>query len=297
MQKNKDFIEYRKQWELATKREILTNVPLHLDIELTNICNLDCKMCWQNSEMTYKKGSMDFYLFKKIIDEAVTHGVKAIKMQSRGESALYTYLFDAIIYAKKRGILDIQLTTNATLFNKNNIDKFLSSGLDLLIISIDEDHIESYERLHKNEKYEVISKNILNLLKIKKERYSNLLKIRLQISSGTKELNPAIMNYRDVFEKYVDSFQISNYFLLNDSDKKIENPKKSPCSYPWQRMVINYDGLVTVCCKDFNCSMIMGDVKNNSLQEIWNSKEYINFRDMHISGKRDKIDFCRICNL
>src|SRR5205085_2304623 len=41
--------------------------PIHLDIESTSICNLDCPMC-PYPEMRIKKGNMTFDLFKNIID-------------------------------------------------------------------------------------------------------------------------------------------------------------------------------------------------------------------------------------
>lgn len=292
----KEFQEYRKQWELATKMEILTEVPLHIDIELTNKCNLDCKMCWQNEEMTYSKGNMDFTLFKKIIDESVISGVKAIKLQSRGESTIYPKLFDAIKYAKKKGIMDIQITTNATMFKSSNNNDFLTSGLDLLIISIDNDHIESYNRLNKDKNYEEVVQNILNLLIERDNRKLKSPQIRLQITSATTDINPLVAKYKESFEKYVDYFTIDPYFLLSDNDGIVTNPRTTPCPYPWQRLVINYDGKVTVCCRDFNCSMIMGDIKNETLSQIWNSDKFNNFRELHSLGRRAEIDFCRICN-
>ncbi|MFW3341625.1 radical SAM/SPASM domain-containing protein [Aliarcobacter butzleri] len=287
---------YRQKWELATKMELLTEVPLHLDIELTNKCNLDCKMCWQNEHMTYPKGNMDVSLFKKIIDEAVFSGVKAIKLQSRGESTLHPNIIECISYAKNKGIIDIQLTTNATIFSNKINENLLISGLDLLIISIDSDHIESYNRIYKNKNYETVAANILDILQIRKNKNLKYPKIRIQVASGTEKLNPIVEKYIEDFRKYADTLNISPYFLLQDNNPKIENIKTTPCPYPWQRMVINYDGKVTVCCRDYNCTLIMGDITKQTIKDIWNSDKYDNFRNIHKEGKRNMINFCRICN-
>jgi len=58
-------------------------------------------MCWQAKYLSYPKGYMDYNLFKKIIDDGSTNGVKAIKLQSRGESMLHPKIIDSIAYAKK----------------------------------------------------------------------------------------------------------------------------------------------------------------------------------------------------
>ena len=46
--------------------------PRGLMIEPSNICNANCVFC-PSSDITRSRGFMTFELFKKIIDEAVTH--------------------------------------------------------------------------------------------------------------------------------------------------------------------------------------------------------------------------------
>ena len=51
--------------------------PLSLTIEPTNACNLKCKICPNQSPAcpdNWKKGFMDFALFKNIMDECAKRG-------------------------------------------------------------------------------------------------------------------------------------------------------------------------------------------------------------------------------
>ena len=44
-----NFTSYRKTWDKScVKAEILTDFPLHMDIELTSDCNLRCVRCVGN---------------------------------------------------------------------------------------------------------------------------------------------------------------------------------------------------------------------------------------------------------
>ena len=48
-------------------------------------------------------------------------------------------------------MLDIHLTTNGTLFlKKGKIEELFNSGIDKLIFSIDDAHIESINEIYKN---------------------------------------------------------------------------------------------------------------------------------------------------
>ena len=108
------FDAYRKLWPEAANYSILSSFPLHLDLELSGVCNFSCTSCFQNGLIEGPLGFMEYELFKKIIDEGVAKGLCAIKLQIRGESFLHPRIFDCIRYAKGKGVLDIQITTNGS---------------------------------------------------------------------------------------------------------------------------------------------------------------------------------------
>ena len=53
------------------------------------------------------------------------------------------------------------------------------------------------------------------------------------------------------------------------------------------------DGNVVPCTQISNNEIVLGNVKENTLEEIWNSKKYKNFRQMHIDGKFPKGHKCK----
>ena len=63
----------------------------------------------------------------------------------------------------------------------------------------------------------------------------------------------------------------------------------------WHSAVITWDGRMIPCCFDKDAQHVMGDVKQDSLEDIWQSEPYQNFRKQLISG-RGEIDICTNCS-
>jgi len=75
--------EYRRKWVEYSKECYVSGFPLHLDIEVTNRCNIRCTMCFV--DFSVDKGEfIDVALFKKVIDEGAKHGLPSVKYNYRG---------------------------------------------------------------------------------------------------------------------------------------------------------------------------------------------------------------------
>lgn len=66
------------------------------------------------------------------------------------------------------------------------------------------------------------------------------------------------------------------------------------CKEIYERMVINWEGKAIACSTDWTDSLIYGDVKENSLAELWNSSELKAIREEH-EGLRNMREVCRKC--
>ena len=67
------------------------------------------------------------------------------------------------------------------------------------------------------------------------------------------------------------------------------------CPYPQYSITIQADGQVSVCFLDWNKKMVVGDVKGNTIKEIWNSEKFKNFQLMMLKGKRKNHPICKNC--
>jgi len=94
-------------------------------------CNLKCSFCdlWEGFENMDVKGKLI-----PLLDEAVAIGTETLVITG-GEPFIHPDLFEAVAAAKARG-LSVNITTNGTLINKR-WDELAASGVDSLSFSID----------------------------------------------------------------------------------------------------------------------------------------------------------------
>ena len=71
-------------------------------------------------------------------------------------------------------------------------------------------------------------------------------------------------------------------------------PRKHPCKTLWHNLVIAWDGRVLPCCFDFDAKSVMGDIRVQTLDEIWNGPAYVKLRQLELQG-RNNTPLCANC--
>ena len=91
-------------------------------------------------------------LFKKIIKQIEELEVPSIKLNWRGEPLLNPKILEFIDLAKKAGVIEVSINTNATTLDEKKAEKLINSGLDQIIFSFDGGSKKTYE---KNETWKI----------------------------------------------------------------------------------------------------------------------------------------------
>ena len=68
------------------------------------------------------------------------------------------------------------------------------------------------------------------------------------------------------------------------------------CEHPFTQFNITADGTVSMCCADFLFSVPMGNVKNESMIEIWYGHQFTEVRKSLLRGDRNTVETCRQCD-
>jgi MoaA/NifB/PqqE/SkfB family radical SAM enzyme len=272
--------------------------PLCLDIETASICDLACPHCWREYILTPDK-IMDFDFYKRIIDTAIKLHVPSIKLNWRGEPLLNPKLEEFISYAKKKGILEVLINTNATTLTEKRADSLIESGLDQLIYSFDGGTKTTYEKMRparfKKNKFEDVYKNIRNFNKIKIEKKSlfPITKIQMVLTKETRDeiedyfnlfsdcvddvsvqpyterggnLEGVESDYEIIIAKYIEENNLpknTNYYVGVNGDIYISVGRK-PCRQLFQRLMITFDGRVAMCCQDWGAQHCLGFIDKDS---------------------------------
>jgi radical SAM protein with 4Fe4S-binding SPASM domain len=62
----------------------------------------------------------------------------------------------------------------------------------------------------------------------------------------------------------------------------------------WHSCVITWDGKVVPCCFDKDAKFVLGDLTQQTFEEIWNGKKYQDFRKSLLYS-RQEIEICKNC--
>lgn len=76
-----------------------------------------------------------------------------------------------------------------------------------------------------------------------------------------------------------------------------DRPGRKVCPMPFYTLVIHSDLRVSVCCVDWDKRLIVGDLRQQTLAEVWNSDEMHDIRLKHLAGRQDELDGCRNCTI
>jgi radical SAM protein with 4Fe4S-binding SPASM domain len=71
--------------------------------------------------------------------------------------------------------------------------------------------------------------------------------------------------------------------------------KRKPCSGPFKYKFIAANGDVLVCCLDTSKQLVVGNVKEDTLEGIWDSERAHRIRMAHIKGDLSELPVCQKC--
>jgi radical SAM protein with 4Fe4S-binding SPASM domain len=221
-------------------------------------------------------------LVKKIITE--NSYMSYIYFYNWGEPLLHPDLWEMISFASERKI-KTSIITNGTLLKDKIIDRIFQSGLSTISFSMDGVG-ENYTSARGFE-YDKLKKGILEFITEKKKRNLDLPRIELNVVLKNNDTE-----YTEKIEKewreYVDTI---NYQPMI---KYEEFTRKNPCRELWKgNLVVLWDGRVLPCCVDYEGELVLGDVKKESLKDIWKRANIKKFRSSHTHFKF--MPLCKRC--
>lgn len=295
--------------------------PVLYNVETTNACNMACEMCPRTTMMTRKIETMDMGNFKKFIIQLkpfpetllnewdmFVEERYGIPKNDMSENHFFLYIVSKVLVLHGYGdpLLDRYLPERIRLLsdlkiptyfscNPANIDiertlEMFRNGLGYIKYSIEsvDDSMHKKVRGPASE-FTGSYKKILKLLDEKRK-----CGYKTEIVITMLDLNNSYQEKE--FNKLQEAFKGSDvYIYLKSQDQKWYQNKKQPtksihwlefCQFPWSSMTIKSNFEAVECVEDFNNEIVLGDVKKESLYDIWNGAKYRKFRKDHFDLTR-----------
>lgn len=284
------FLKNRIQWYLYPNLKYVPKFPVHIDFEVSSICNLKCPMCYRPHRADKNDGVMDFDVYKKAIDESAKHGLYSIRLSWRGEPTLNPRLIEMVEYAKQKGIKEVSFITNGFKLDSKISEGLTKVGLDYLSVSIDGTY-SKYEEIRYPSKFD----GMVNRLKVLRELRDDIGKgfPRIRINSIWSAIKDDPKEYFDIFSPIVDYITINPDYDHSEKDTEI-NPNHI-CQYLYQRMTVMWDGIVPLCICDKSKEVILGNIQKGSLRDMWCGEVMNDMRKRQREGKIKTILPCTKC--
>ncbi len=288
------YLEYRRQWLENPKSFILREFPIHLDIEITNRCNLQCTFCDKLPYLTGDQiGDMDFELYKRIIDEGKEHELCSVKLSYRGESLLHPKVAEMVRYAKKQGVIDIYFNTNGMLLTEKMALRLIDAGLDRISVSVEGADPVAFERARRGAKFDRILENVDRLMELRSKNGVKHPKVRVQtVALPSIDLK----EYAEYWLPHCDEVAAIDYKEAEvlKRNKSLEDPDWA-CPQLWQRMTVEWDGTVIPCNNDDYRLLFPGNANEKSIYDCWHDSAVENARKFHRKGKSYLVKACNGC--
>lgn len=276
---------------LAAGRERSPVLPEIVQIESTNICNAKCTFC-PRDDMERRQGVMDVALFRTIVDECVRLGIRHVRMHNYGEAFIDKKLAEKIAYAKQAGIAEVGVITNGSLLGPDVAKAVIEAGLDAINISLDAAGKETFESTRVGLKYDRVMSNVESLVRLKREMGRSRPKLILSFvrQDNSAEEQAFIDRWSAVADK-IHVTELHNWA----GTLHLRSDVSFPCYRQWLTFTALWDGRVSLCCADFDGKVVLGNLREQSIEEIWNSEAYRRVRREQLESGGPPI--CRSCDL
>ena len=274
-------------------------------IEITNVCNLNCNFCPKTSR---KLKFMDRKCFEHIIKNVKPY-TDHVYFHLMGEPFLNKELKQFLAISQEN-LLKVNITTNGTLIRE--FKDILLNSLALRQVNIS---LHSFEANEENISFNEYIDEIINFAKEASEKTDIITSLRLwnldTKYSASNNMNIDIFKFleqnfelkcdlREVL-KEKNSFKLKNNVYLSMGEKfkwpslKDEELGERVFCYGLRDQVgILVDGTVVPCCLDSEGSIALGNVFENTLEEILNSKRAMDIYN-GFSGRRAVEKLCKKC--
>lgn len=301
-------------------------LPEYVIIDPCNICNLKCPLCPSGFDnLGHPRKFMDKKTLNLILDRLPTK--KYVYFFNWGEPLLNPNIIELIKCVKERDII-MTIDTN---FNTTRKDDFfrslINSGLDNLIISLDGVSQETYSIFRKNGNFNLVISNLEKIVNMKKtlkaiypmltwkfivNKYNEHEILRAETKASTFGIN-------FVTEKIGLSDYLPDTKFNDDIDQRKNKwlPKEKKyvydhyvgdynlplydehCPRLFKTISITPDGKIFPCCWVTDENNYFGDLRKNTIKEIWNNSRYQYSRRLFkFSFKKNKVKptVCYHCN-
>lgn len=285
--------------------------PSVIQVQTINRCNAACEFCpYPYTVHLQEKRIMDDALYSKIVDEcAAEKDLHDFVPMSKNEPLLDVKMEQRVaeFKAKAQPHQMVELVTNGSPLTPIRAGQLMEAGVDLITVSINASDEETYNKVMVGLSWKQVMRNLdaisqMNLAKVniylrfvadqtnkrelrifrKKWSHFNLFQFNVNNRAGT------VRNYEKMVMKY-------NDFISRI--RRVGGSRVYPvCPYVFSMVHVLENGDVPMCSNDWHNRDVMGNVRTQTIREIYNSPRMNHIRELMAQGRFEEVEPCRECS-
>lgn len=285
--------------------------PFTLFVFPTTFCNFKCNYCGHSlgfekmkEQYNFEPQNMSMDTYIRVIEQAkeFPNKFKVLSLTGHGEPLVNKNLPKMIEIAKQANIAErIEIITNASLLTQETTHALIDAGLDTIRISLQGLSSSKYKEVcDYSVDFDVFIDNIKYFYENKKQCNVFVKVMDIALDKGEDE------KFYNLFSSISDRMFIEecrpvydgvdyspDVFITADRYGR-EHKKREVCPLPFFMMGIFPNGDVEPCDTIYK-PVILGNVNNDTLINMWNGKMLREFQTMQLKKQRNRNCRCAVC--
>ncbi|MGE5571007.1 MAG: radical SAM/SPASM domain-containing protein [Rhodospirillales bacterium] len=284
------------------------SMPLHMQFELANYCNLRCPVCPAGTRSVSRQPmAMDVELFRRVMDEVGPYLLTTC-LWAWGEPTFHPRLKDILRAARTHDVITLFSTNGQQLNHERVLEALIEEPPDYLVVALDglTDQTNSVYRV--GARMSPILEGVKRLAEMKRRRGQRMpvLNMRFIVMRHNEHEAQEVMEFAKQHE-----FELLSLRTLCTYVEPVYDPEagrrlrpdrvaseaggKFYCLHPFWFPTLFADGTVVLCEQDYNAELGLGRVEGDvSFTRLWKSKKAARLRRL-IRDRMAEVGFCHNC--
>ena len=279
--------------------------PFWVNIESTNLCNLDCIFCSRQLSRA-PKGYMSDEVLARIVEETARYGA-SMRVAGWGEPLLHPRFTDHVQTIKAAGI-PLKVYTNGTLLTESMMEAFIAAGLDEIQFSMQGLTPKQYEFNRRKSRFDLLKSKVELAADVRARAgadrpFISLLTSVLQSELAEADPRAFMTQWSPLVDKA--AIDLTNLNFVREqpriqpflADQALEMVHR-PCVDIFLAIEVNYKGAIEFCGQDADHTPehIIGQVMEMSIHEAWHSEKMEAHRQaVGRDNRHDEMPICCNC--
>lgn len=218
--------------------------------------------------------------FENLVNQVAEMGAELISVFGYGEPLLDRTIVEKVAYCSHKGLKTF-ITTNGSLLSTDIAAKLLDAGLSKMRFSAHGIY-DNYERVHRGLDYNRVLRNISNFIAMNKVRYDKRCDVSISVIPMNGETVDEIIKAWDGID--IEIWKPHGWGGKRNFRKGWKRKLKTCGRVHSGPIQIQADGNMIPCCFLTDAEIVLGNIHDNTIEEILKGEKYEVLRKKHKTG-------------